>query len=138
MRMILKLRLQPAHEVGQADLAFAFEPLRGEDGAQRAAVAVLGMQKLVSRARPEHPEEPAAGEHTAVPEEAAFHQPVSPKTFLKMAWLANPFAYVAINTVIAVMPGIAHASFHQKNYAICYHILESFFSQPAPIYKGGH
>src|ERR1700756_3282862 len=38
----------------------------------------------------------------------------------------------------AVMPGIAHASFHQKNYAICYHILESFFSQPAAIYKGGH
>src|SRR5207244_38787 len=38
----------------------------------------------------------------------------------------------------AVMPGIAHASFHQKNYAICYHILESFFSQPAPIYRGGH
>ena len=38
----------------------------------------------------------------------------------------------------AVMPGIAHASFHQKNYAICYHILESFFSQPAPVYKGGH
>src|SRR5215831_7699939 len=38
----------------------------------------------------------------------------------------------------AVMPGIAHASFHQKNYMICYHILESFFSQPAPIYKGGH
>jgi pimeloyl-ACP methyl ester carboxylesterase len=38
----------------------------------------------------------------------------------------------------AVMPGIAHASFHQKNYAICYHILASFFSEPAPIYKGGH
>ena len=38
----------------------------------------------------------------------------------------------------AVMPGIAHASFHQKNYAICYHILASFFSPPAPIYKGGH
>ena len=38
----------------------------------------------------------------------------------------------------AVMPGIAHASFHQKNYAICYHILASFFSQPVPIYKGGH
>jgi hypothetical protein len=36
------------------------------------------------------------------------------------------------------MPGIAHASFHQKNYEICYHILESFFSQPAPIYKSGH
>ncbi len=38
----------------------------------------------------------------------------------------------------AVMPGIAHASFHQKNYTICYHILESFFSQPAPIYRGAH
>jgi pimeloyl-ACP methyl ester carboxylesterase len=38
----------------------------------------------------------------------------------------------------AVMPGIAHASFHQKNYMICYHILLSFFSQPAPIYRGGH
>jgi MFS family permease len=29
------------------------------------------------------------------------------KMFLKMAWLANPFAYVAINTVVAVVPGIA-------------------------------
>jgi pimeloyl-ACP methyl ester carboxylesterase len=38
----------------------------------------------------------------------------------------------------AVMPGIAHASFHQKNYAICYHILASFFSQPAPVYRSGH
>jgi MFS family permease len=29
------------------------------------------------------------------------------KSFLRMAWLANPFAYVAINTVVAVVPGIA-------------------------------
>jgi predicted MFS family arabinose efflux permease len=29
------------------------------------------------------------------------------KRFLRMAWLANPFAYIAINTLIAVMPGIA-------------------------------
>ncbi|HTL59374.1 MAG TPA: MFS transporter [Candidatus Limnocylindrales bacterium] len=29
------------------------------------------------------------------------------KAFLRMAWLANPFAYIAINTLIAVMPGIA-------------------------------
>jgi MFS family permease len=33
--------------------------------------------------------------------------PVSPKTFLRMAWLANPFAYLAINTVIAVVPSLA-------------------------------
>jgi pimeloyl-ACP methyl ester carboxylesterase len=37
---------------------------------------------------------------------------------------------------LAVMPGVAHASFHQKNYAICYHILASFFAQPAPVYRG--
>ena len=36
----------------------------------------------------------------------------------------------------AVMPGIAHASLQQKNYAIVYHILESFFTQPEPIYRG--
>jgi pimeloyl-ACP methyl ester carboxylesterase len=35
----------------------------------------------------------------------------------------------------AVMPGIAHASFQQKNYAIVYHNLLSFFSQPQPIYR---
>jgi pimeloyl-ACP methyl ester carboxylesterase len=36
----------------------------------------------------------------------------------------------------AVMPGIAHASFHQKNVFIAFHILHSFFSQPAPVYRG--
>ncbi|QQP92990.1 alpha/beta fold hydrolase (plasmid) [Skermanella sp. TT6] len=36
----------------------------------------------------------------------------------------------------AVMPGIAHASFQQKNHAIVYHILGSFFEQPAPVYRG--
>lgn len=45
------------------------------------------------------------GPHT--PETAALHQPVSPKAFLNMAWLASPFAYIAINTLLAVMPGIA-------------------------------
>jgi pimeloyl-ACP methyl ester carboxylesterase len=36
----------------------------------------------------------------------------------------------------AVMPGISHASFQQKNYAIVYHILHAFFTQPAPVYRG--
>ncbi len=36
----------------------------------------------------------------------------------------------------AVMPGIAHASFQQKNYQLVYHILWSFFTQPAPVYRG--
>ncbi len=29
-------------------------------------------------------------------------------SFLKMAWIANPFSYIAINTLIAVLPGVAH------------------------------
>ena len=35
----------------------------------------------------------------------------------------------------AVMAGISHASFQQKNYMTVYHILEAFFSQPEPVYK---
>jgi len=36
----------------------------------------------------------------------------------------------------AVMPGISHASFQQKNYLIVYHILHGFFTQPKPAYVG--
>jgi non-heme chloroperoxidase len=36
----------------------------------------------------------------------------------------------------AVMAGISHASFQQKNYLMVYHILHSFFSQPEPLYRG--
>jgi non-heme chloroperoxidase len=35
----------------------------------------------------------------------------------------------------AVMAGISHASFQQKNYLTAYHILDSFFCTPAPIYR---
>ena len=35
-----------------------------------------------------------------------------------------------------VMTGISHASFQQKNYMMVYHILASFFEQPAPVYRG--
>ena len=37
--------------------------------------------------------------------------PAKAISFRHMAWLANPFAYIAINTLIAVLPGIA-AKFH--------------------------
>jgi pimeloyl-ACP methyl ester carboxylesterase len=46
------------------------------------------------------------------------------------AMLPNP------DKQFTVMPGISHASFQQKNYRIVYHILESFFTQPAAVYKG--
>jgi predicted MFS family arabinose efflux permease len=35
-------------------------------------------------------------------------EPAKAGRFLRMAWLANPFAYIAINTLIAVIPGVAH------------------------------
>src|ERR1035441_7166710 len=35
------------------------------------------------------------------------HPAARTKVFLRLAWLANPFAYIAINTVIAVIPGVA-------------------------------
>ncbi|HEX6795536.1 MAG TPA: alpha/beta hydrolase [Casimicrobiaceae bacterium] len=36
----------------------------------------------------------------------------------------------------AVMPGISHASFQQKNYRVVYHILHAFLTQPQPVYPG--
>jgi pimeloyl-ACP methyl ester carboxylesterase len=38
----------------------------------------------------------------------------------------------------AVMPGIAHASLQQKNFRILYHLLQNFFGQPEPVYRGHH
>lgn len=42
----------------------------------------------------------------AAPEPHA-HSAAKTKVFLRLAWLANPFAYIAINTLIAVIPGVA-------------------------------
>lgn len=38
---------------------------------------------------------------------AALHGSVCPRTFLHMAWLANPFACIGINTLVALVPGLA-------------------------------
>lgn len=45
------------------------------------------------------------------PVEKSRLSPVKAKSFQRMAWLANPFAYIAINTLIAVIPGLA-VKFH--------------------------
>lgn len=47
--------------------------------------------------------------------------PVSPSTFLKMALLANPLAYLAINTVVPIIPSLAgHFNFsHMEAGFIC-------------------
>ena len=36
----------------------------------------------------------------------------------------------------AVMPGISHASFQGKHYAIAHHMLLAWFAQPEPVYRG--
>jgi pimeloyl-ACP methyl ester carboxylesterase len=36
----------------------------------------------------------------------------------------------------SVMEGISHASFQQKNYMLVYHLLQGFFTQPEPVYRG--
>ncbi len=53
------------------------------------------------------PDVPAVETQAPHPEAAAYRQPVSPRTFLKLAWVANPFSFMAINTLWAVMPGLA-------------------------------
>lgn len=54
---------------------------------------------------PHSPAPPPVSTMPHHPEEAALHQPISPETFLKMAWLANPFSYIAIHSFLAVVPG---------------------------------
>jgi MFS family permease len=49
-----------------------------------------------------------AAEDDEVPEIVAHPVPGAGK-FLQMAWLANPLAYMSINTLVAVMPGVAGA-----------------------------
>ncbi len=46
------------------------------------------------------------------------------------AKLPNP------DKTFAVMPGISHASFQGKNYAIAHHMLLNWFAQPEPVYRG--
>ncbi|MHB8897544.1 MAG: MFS transporter [Thermoguttaceae bacterium] len=63
------------------------------------AVACLGRNPVHST--------PVAEPLPHPPEPAAFAQPVSPHTFLRMVWLAIPFSYIGITTVIAVIPALA-------------------------------
>ena len=75
---------------------------------------VLGMLALTFWLKGHHAAEIAREALEAASQEPPKpHQPASPraKVFLRMAWLANPFAYIAIQTLIAVIPGIA-VKFH--------------------------
>jgi pimeloyl-ACP methyl ester carboxylesterase len=51
--------------------------------------------------------------------------------------LANFFAKLPNpDKQFVVMPGIAHTSTRSKNWALVYHLLDAYFSQPAPVYTG--
>jgi MFS family permease len=65
---------------------------------------------------------PQAAAESSLPEDAheLDHRPVSEpeaQSFLRMAWFANPFAYIAINTVIPVIPEIARKLHLSPTYA---------------------
>jgi predicted MFS family arabinose efflux permease len=64
---------------------------------------ICWLQKHTSEIACEVVRQPA----TAPPPDPNHPSPAKAKTFLRMAWLSNPFAYIAINTLIAVVPGIA-------------------------------
>jgi predicted MFS family arabinose efflux permease len=49
----------------------------------------------------------AGEQNEPLPHDANRPPPARAKNFQHMAWLANPFAYIAINTLLAVIPGIA-------------------------------
>ena len=57
------------------------------------------------------PKPAGAENHSALPHDANRPGPARAKMFQQLAWLANPFAYIAINTLLAVLPGVA-AKFH--------------------------
>ena len=51
--------------------------------------------------------------------------------------LANFFAKLPNpDKQFIVMPGIAHTSTRSKNWALVYHLLDGYFSQPSPVYTG--
>jgi pimeloyl-ACP methyl ester carboxylesterase len=51
--------------------------------------------------------------------------------------LANFFAKLPNpDRQFVVMPGIAHTSTRSRNWALVYHLLDAYFSQPEPVYVG--
>ena len=50
---------------------------------------------------------PALEQNSAPVPDSNRPSPARAKNFQQLAWLANPFAYIAINTLIAVLPGVA-------------------------------
>lgn len=67
----------------------------------------LGLTLWLERAAARRPRMEPPVESAHQPEAAAGRPGLPPERFLQMAWLAIPFAYVAINTVGAIIPQLA-------------------------------
>ena len=69
----------------------------------------LGLTFFLARAAKKSLAGKPTGTHSPSVAPAAGHPrpPETGRAFLRMAWLANPFCYIAINTLIAMMPGVA-------------------------------
>lgn len=66
--------------------------------------------RLAGRSRKEKHQPPTPDIPSTAPLSTARERrrsPVPPATFMKMAWIANPFSYVAVNTAIPLIPFIA-------------------------------
>jgi predicted MFS family arabinose efflux permease len=83
----------------------------GRPGLFGIPIAILIVQFALTlgleRAAAKLPKVAAPVGSAPAPEAAAWRQALPPERFLQMAWLANPFAYVALNTVVAVIPQLA-------------------------------
>jgi predicted MFS family arabinose efflux permease len=100
---------------GSAALAFsiggwAWEQF-GRPGLYSIPIGILLLQLALTlwleRAAAKVPRIAPPAEPAHQPEAEALRQALPPERFLQMAWLANPFAYVAINTVGAIIPQLA-------------------------------
>lgn len=57
--------------------------------------------------RSKAPSRPVPAEPTPEPRDLSPATPATAKTFLRLAWLANPFAYIAMNTLVPLIPELA-------------------------------
>ena len=78
------------------------------------AVIIFGQLLLTLRLHAAVRREPRASRFVSAPLEQRCssarerkRSPVPPATFMKMAWVANPFSYVAVNTAVPLIPFLA-------------------------------
>src|SRR6266850_3985249 len=77
---------------------------------QLVLLAALRRRKTLEEAcmrLPDVADKISEAERLPIPEKTQHRSGTTGRAFLRMAWLANPFAYIAINTTVAVIPELA-------------------------------